>query len=362
MVCLEDLPDEILLLIYRYLYSFDILYAFTGLNQRIEQSLLEYQQHVDLRYISLQQFAYFIIKLLPMFMDNVTSLVLDDEWNNGKPLSYAGMLPQLQKLTVISLHHVNLNWLLDNNSFPKLENLNVCREAISLAVDNKCEPSTFLYQIQNLKRIDMGNFLIDFPYGVYVVQNSIEHMTISVYEISNVLAILECSPCLRYFKGFAALDEGPSKPTGIQLPHLHEFHLAISDEGDWVWSTLVMVIQCLPSTLERLSFAGAAGYESDWLDGNAWAQAIPTHVRSFQLMLKSYYNEILPRLVSLEETKQSWLTSFWIDEKHCYIQCFDLQSPQPHYVLCTYDYSDFGSFKDSMAEAKQIFNLNPNGN
>jgi len=121
-------------------------------------------------------------------------------------------------------------------------------------------------------------------------------------------------------------------------------------------------MQCLPSTLERFSFEGAAGFQTGWLDGNAWARSVPNSFQSFQLILTVYYSDFFPFGMSSEQIKQSWSTPFWIHEKHCYMQCFDLEFPQPHFLLCTDDCSDFDSFDNSMVEAKHVFDLKPNGN
>jgi hypothetical protein len=209
--------------------------------------------------------------------------------------------------------------------------------------------------------VDLDGFSISFPDGVYGVKNSIEHLTITVFEISSLFIVLRYSPCLRYLKASAADDDYYRDITDIHLSNLREFHLAITDDGDFSWQTVVTVMQCLPSTLERFSFQGGAGCESDWLDGNTWAQTIPSHVQSFQLILKSYYNDHFNPRMSPEEMKQSWSTPFWIHEKHCYMQCFDFRLPQQHYLLCTDDCSDFDSFDNLMVEAKQLFYVNING-
>jgi hypothetical protein len=359
MTCLEDLPDEILLLIYRYLYSIDILYAFAKLNKRIEQTLIEYKKHIDLQYVSLNQFCFFLNNI-SAYMDCITSFVVDNEWTDGIPLWCPLVLHQLQKLTIVSFDSDNLNRLLSGYDFPLLENLHVGKESIPLLTDVEDKPGTFLYQIHKLKRVHWSEHVISFN-SFYTVENSIEHLTISVDGSLILIGILECSPCLRYFKGFVMDDLGSTKPMNAHLVHLREFHLSISDTGDWSWSTIGILMQCLPSTLERFSFTGAAGFAPQWLDGNAWARLVPNGIQSFQFILEAYYNDIFRLRMSPQQIKQSWSTPFWIDEKHCYMQCFDVKSPQNHFLLCTYDCSDFDSFDNSMAEAKHVFSLKPDG-
>jgi hypothetical protein len=360
MVYLEDLPDEILLLIYRYLNCIDILYAFTDLNKRIERTLLEYKQHINLRYISFKLFNFFI-RSVPTPKDNVLPLVVDDEWTDGIPLWYALALPQLKKLSIISFNMANPKTFLDCVSLLTLEDLHVGREAIPLLTDDNDKPSTFLHEIRQLKHVNLGEFLISFPDDVYGVDNSIEHMTIKVVAASDLLTILRFSPCLRYLKCSMLDEDACAEKMDIHLPYLHEVHLSTTDLGDCSWSTIVKIMQCLPSTLKHFSFEGAAGFESQWLDGNAWAQSLPTNVQSFQLLLKAYYGDFFGLDIPLEQVKDSWSTSFWINEKHCYMQCFDVKSLQSHF-LCTHDCSDFDSFDNSMDEAEHVFSVKPDGN
>jgi len=361
MTRLEDLSDKTLLFIYRYLNSIDILYAFTDLNSRIEQTLLKHKQHIDLRYVSLKQY-YFFFKNIPKLKDHIVSLVVDDEWTGGIPLWYAVDLPQLQKLTIVSFYKLNLDAFLNKVSCPMLENLHVGREFIPSPTDDRHKSSTFLSQIQNLKRLHWNESFIDFSHGACDAKNSIEHLTVSVDDASSLLVILKSSPCLRYFKGFAMDDDGSTDIMNLHLPHLREFHLSITDKGNWYWSTIDKLMRCLPSTLERFSFKGAAGFESKWLDGNTWARSAPYCIQSFQLVLKAYNSTCFPLLMHPEQIKESWSTPFWIHKKHCYMQCFNVESLRPHLLLCSYDCSDFDSIDDSMSKAKLVFNLKPNGN
>jgi len=358
MTRLEDLSDKTLLFIYRYLNSIDILYAFTDLNSRIEQTLLKHKQHIDLRYVSLKQY-YFFFKNIPKLKEYIVSLVVDDEWTDGIPLWCAVDLPQLRKLTIVSFYKVNLDAFLNQVSCPMLENLHVGREVIPSLTDNRHKSIIFLSQVHKLKWLHWNESFIDFSYDS---GNSIEHLTVSVDGSSSLLIILKFSRGLRYFKGFAVDDNGLTDTRNVHLPHLREFHLSTTDKGGWCWSTVDKFMQCLPSTLERFSFKGAADFQSKWHDGNTWTRSIPNCIQSFQLIVKAYYRNFSPLRMDPEQIKQSWSTPFWIHEKHCYMQCFNVESSQPHLVLCTYDCSDFDSIDNSMFKAQLVFNLKPTGN
>ena len=79
MTVLESLPDELLLLTFRYLHKFDLLYAFTTLNQRFEQIVHPYLSDLDLtndNYPSYQYFRLFYEHILSTNTHNIRSLKL----------------------------------------------------------------------------------------------------------------------------------------------------------------------------------------------------------------------------------------------------------------------------------------------
>ena len=76
----EDLPDEIILLICRYLDQFDILNSFTRLNLRLSQTINEFTQRIDLNLIPLKFVDYFQNEIFPSIDFNVRSLILNDDF------------------------------------------------------------------------------------------------------------------------------------------------------------------------------------------------------------------------------------------------------------------------------------------
>ncbi|CAF1678349.1 unnamed protein product, partial [Adineta ricciae] len=62
---LEDLPNEIFLLIYRFLSSADVLLCFYGLNHRISQTISGYYQHVVIGQIPYRPFGHLCSLILP---------------------------------------------------------------------------------------------------------------------------------------------------------------------------------------------------------------------------------------------------------------------------------------------------------
>ncbi|UJR35074.1 hypothetical protein I4U23_027850 [Adineta vaga] len=73
---LELLPDEMLLEICRYLHSGDVLYAFYGLNSRLNQSITFYRQHISLHRVHYIEFLHIFNNILPQIRTTVRSLVI----------------------------------------------------------------------------------------------------------------------------------------------------------------------------------------------------------------------------------------------------------------------------------------------
>jgi hypothetical protein len=108
---LEDLPDEILLIICRYLSSVDVLFSFYGLNFRLSQTISDYCRDVFLSPVAYQQLTYSCSLILPEIGTNICSLTVSDQWTGGilskvflthfdgkMSLSF----PRLQHLTLMS--------------------------------------------------------------------------------------------------------------------------------------------------------------------------------------------------------------------------------------------------------------------
>ncbi len=101
---LEMLPDEMLLEIFRYLHSGDVLYSFYGLNSRLNQSITFYRQHVSLHRTFYMQFIHIFTIILPQIGSSIRSLVI---FELESPLFLASfkanhIYHNLEKLTLVN--------------------------------------------------------------------------------------------------------------------------------------------------------------------------------------------------------------------------------------------------------------------
>jgi hypothetical protein len=101
---LEILPDEILLEICRFLHCGDVLYAFFGLNTRLNQTITFYQQHVSLHRTSYMEFLHIFTLILPQIGDSIRSLVIFELESRLFFQSFEddNLCPNLEKLTLVN--------------------------------------------------------------------------------------------------------------------------------------------------------------------------------------------------------------------------------------------------------------------
>lgn len=112
---LEIFPDELLLEICRYLHSGDVLYAFFGLNSRLNRMITFYRQHVSLHRTFYLQFQEIFRRILPEIHSVIRSLVI---YELESPLFYEffsknNFYPNLEKLTLVNWTDEKLLLFLD---------------------------------------------------------------------------------------------------------------------------------------------------------------------------------------------------------------------------------------------------------
>jgi hypothetical protein len=101
--CFDDLPDLVLIDLFSYLSSLDILWGFTDLNHRLTLLIIErsYFAHINLSLAGCDQFSR-ILRFLPL--NNIQSLVID---SNASPfqLTRWPYLPRLKILRIFGTYN-----------------------------------------------------------------------------------------------------------------------------------------------------------------------------------------------------------------------------------------------------------------
>ncbi|CAF0717920.1 unnamed protein product [Adineta steineri] len=113
----ETLPDELILLICRYLSSSDIIYSLFNLNSRLNRTIFIYRQHVILRLTSYNQFEYLCLNVLPKIGSTIRSLTINTNWTDliaKRFYFYFGermkeIFPNIEHLTLVAFSGSELN-------------------------------------------------------------------------------------------------------------------------------------------------------------------------------------------------------------------------------------------------------------
>ncbi|CAF1108625.1 unnamed protein product [Adineta ricciae] len=138
----EQLPDEILLIVCSYLSSFHITKAFNDLNYRLNCTINQYRQHLDLRGLDLRQFYFFCKMLRVSFGKQVRSITLSNAAPSVRQLTlfrkqiepFVHLLPNLERLILLDYYDDELDLYL-----PLISVLKNLKELKIVFVKNKNE-------------------------------------------------------------------------------------------------------------------------------------------------------------------------------------------------------------------------------
>ncbi|CAF1612449.1 unnamed protein product, partial [Didymodactylos carnosus] len=99
---MEHLPDELWVLIFRYLHRIDILHSFSQLSSRFQQILQSYYENMNLINVSYRHYKILCEQILPLHGSQVRSLILHNSLQLNKFKEHIKQLPHLQYLKLTS--------------------------------------------------------------------------------------------------------------------------------------------------------------------------------------------------------------------------------------------------------------------
>jgi hypothetical protein len=216
----EQLPDELLLIICSYLSSYHILKAFNDLNYRLNSTISQYRQNIDLRELTLRQFNLFCKMIRFSFGDQVRSIILSNAAPSVRQLilfrkqiePFGQILSNLERLTLIDHYDDELDLYL-----PLISVLKNLKELKINFIKNKNETilSNLIPQIltdnfisfDHIPKRRKRNLLIleklSFTGTGYLkltplYNETITHLTIEIENTDDLLEIFLGFDCLQY--------------------------------------------------------------------------------------------------------------------------------------------------------------------
>ena len=302
---LEDFPDELLLLICRYLSSTEVLFSFHGLNYRLFRMISEQFQHVVMAQIPYKRFQTICTSILPGIGSSITSMVLSNKWKGVLSklfVQYFGdrmcsIFPNLEQLTLISFNDRSLTSFLDTlQNLPKLHQIHI--HHMYQITDETMQKEKLLDQIFTANNNQLDTILFDddsmifsLPDGMNnVVYSNIRRLSTDLKTINDLHRILTLLPGLVSLNAAINKDVTELKiESDIPMVNLKQFQLQ-SFGPSWKLEHLASILNRFPR-IEQLSIAIEIYKDIRLMDGEQVHPLISNlPLKQFRYFLRYYDN------------------------------------------------------------------------
>jgi hypothetical protein len=311
---LEQLPDELFLLVCRYLSSADILFSLYDLNSRLSQTISGYCQHVVLAQIPFRQFKYICTSILPEIGTYIQSLAVSNQWKGILSrifLSYFGdkmslTFPHLRSLTFIAFSGNSLESFLGTlKNLSELHKISICQ--LSESAKNPIASEILLHKIFTVNNYQLNSVFFDDQSIVFTVDNenhdslysNIKKLTIDLMTINDLHRLLTILPQLTSINVTINKDSFKSDKLNANIPivTLKQFQLQ-SFGPSWNFDDLESITKRLPN-VEELSIAIESRDDISLMDGEKFFSLLSTlSIRKFNYFVRFYDSEC-----SIDHTK-----------------------------------------------------------
>ncbi|CAF0815572.1 unnamed protein product [Adineta ricciae] len=231
---LELIPDEILLLIFSYLHQFDIIYAFSKLNQRFRRVIDPHLQDIDLsqdRVVTYPLFRLWCKHILPSHCRKVRTLRLAGYHQLQLFSRHIRHLTNLQVLEITDieedkfrnkhdddLHHVlDISFFLDEAlTLPCLHTL-----SIDLTANNVLKTissSSARHNLTHLSLISPRPNGLSCSVGYISQMDNIQYFSANFDSVNDLRIVLTRLPNLRELKAAIVNFDDPEVATRIKVP------------------------------------------------------------------------------------------------------------------------------------------------
>jgi len=321
--CLENLPDEILLLICRYLSSCEVLYSFFELNHRLSQTVNGYYRHVVIERVSYKYFPSICSIILPSIGFHIRSLILSDQWkgtlsslflNYFSQQQINSICPNLKDLTCIAFTDFSLQNLL--NSLRNFHDFHQIKIHRSYAYPSKSiQSEDLLNDIFTTNNNRLNSILFDDESIVFSFENlhriysNINELSIDLKTIDDLHRLLTILPRLTSLS--VGINENPSQnPSQNSLENSTEpieslkiFRLQ-SFGPYWTFAQLVSVIKRMLN-VEELSISLETNEDLQFVDKQHVLSLISNlSLRKFHYLIRCYYSR--KQSIDCQEILSNW--------------------------------------------------------
>ncbi|CAF1449574.1 unnamed protein product [Didymodactylos carnosus] len=262
---IEQLPNEILLEIDRYLSPYDVLTSFLNLNSRFNLTISDYKYNLDLSQdISLEKFSHLCTNILPLINNSIYKLTLNDGYSpyqmfifNTKQYDYS--FPNLVCLTLKGFNDSGIDLLI--NMLIKSINLKILIITYTNQDQGPWHSSTIAlsdYYIfchkNNLEKLEIsaasnGIILSEQLYPTLFIKD----VRLSLRTLDDLFILFGIIPMVERLNVHIDEEKMTKQFSSTKLPqYLKEFHFETTNVKLLSYSNLEVLLYSIP-TLESIS-------------------------------------------------------------------------------------------------------------
>ncbi|CAF4619327.1 unnamed protein product [Rotaria sp. Silwood2] len=328
---LEILPNEILLHLFQYFNSIDLLHIFYGLNSRF--NFLLYKEvrfyRVKFTFVSKRHFDMICQQHLPFIANRIIALDLSDHRDTPQQivlfLSYIpsfSRFTQLRSLTLFDLHSYEslLKLLGECCHLNNLTHLDI--HSCSLSID-QVNFQLIVDNIWSLPKLINCSLYIKFQkyhllYLPTIISLSLESITMyyGQLKMNQINQLFKYTPRLKHLQTIGTSINDDYMPSPLTI--LIDLNIYFSDCSDYskmiVFLQNILNLRCLDINIP-----------SELIDGHQWEYII----RIYLPKLKTFRLKMCKRLPfdniiqeSIDRLIDSFRNIFWINECQWYVRCF----------------------------------------
>lgn len=310
----EDLPDEILLEICRYLHCSHVLYSFFDLNSRLNRTITSYSQHVWFRRASYCQLLHIYEYILPRIGSQILSLTIHPLHQSSFPGYFksqlANLCPFLKNLTLTSWRSENLlELMLDNvKQMIYLEKLAIQELSCSSTTNDR----TFLENILRIENGYLNKIIFDYDCDSFHLQDffsleyfhadHIRYLTIQLDSLTDLSILIHSIPEIIQLDVTIRDSSLESVSFTRILPCLKDFSLWCVHWYSHL-TDLPVLLELAPS-IERFSLT-ISTRDSDLIDGDKLRSILPSQLQQFHYSVCFHASECYEQL-DLTRLLTSW--------------------------------------------------------
>ncbi|CAF1070835.1 unnamed protein product [Didymodactylos carnosus] len=326
--CFEQLPDEILLLVFKHLLSYDILMAFSKLNGRLDKTIRLLIRGIDLTQdLSMTKFQHLCTNVFPFTCENIHRLTLSNEYAPNQMLlldqGYTGTFPNLRCLTLTQFTDNSVNLLLKMLKIRSLRELTVTNiEGLQRLLSGQTIKSLehhLLHEKHELEKLEITiNEGLSFCQPIKNYFN-IKDIRLDVKALDDLFLLFELLPNLKRLRVCVHKYQQTKWNAPLKFPpDLTQFHLETIDKNVISFTD----VECLLKDLKTLEFLSIdlSTIDASFIDGLRWESILKTLPKIFKVkLLIRLHNSSGVDCPSIERIFSS---NFWLNKLHTYVSCY----------------------------------------